>query len=251
MPTIGSAQKSLAAWHQAMAVATGGKVFTTHECSWAWQPARRRLVLLFPENATEAGLRPGLAEGTRLGARRIEAWINSGAGGTGLHQAGFRDASQISWHAGTPSPQWERWNGRVRLGIDVPEAKGPDALELKVANLWRDPQAAGLTAGHPALRRVEHASARTLEGDLVGRAFAQQSIGGEVALYGLAVAGSRRREGVGTALLHALAHGMTNPLALEAGTDPELIAAGSPGSAEFFEASGMRLLGRGRHMVLR
>ena len=71
MTTIASAQEALSHWHQALAVATGGKIFTTHGCSWAWQPVRRRLVLLFPENPEPAGLRPALAEGMRLGARRV------------------------------------------------------------------------------------------------------------------------------------------------------------------------------------
>ena len=251
MTTIGFAQDALSHWHQAMAIATGGKLFTTHGCSWAWQPARGRLVLLFPAHAQEAGLRPGLAEGTRLGARRVEAWVNSGAPSGPLEAAGFSDAAQISWHAGELVGPEEPWNGRVRLGTEIPEARGADAKELQVANLWRDPAAAGLSAGHPALRRIEQATARTLEGDLVGRAFAQQALGGQLAIHGLAVASEQRRKGVGSALLNGLARGMVNPLGLEEDTPIELIAAASPSSAPFFEANGMRLLGRGRHLVLR
>jgi ribosomal protein S18 acetylase RimI-like enzyme len=249
--TISFAQDALSHWHQALAIATGGKVFTTHGCSWAWQPARARLVLLFPAHAQEAGLRPGLAEGTRLGARRVDAWVNSGAPSGPLEAAGFTDAAQISWHAGELVSPAEPWDGRVRLGSDIPEATGADAAELKVANLWRDPASAGLSAGHPALRRVEQATARTLEGDLVGRAFAQQALGGQLAIHGLAVSPEYQRSGVGSALLYGLARGMVNPLGLEQPGQVELIAAASPRSAKFFEANGMRLLGRGRHMLLR
>ncbi|UXN30950.1 hypothetical protein [Glutamicibacter sp. M10] len=78
MTTIASAQEALSHWHQALAVATGGKIFTTHGCSWAWQPVRKRLILLFPENPEPSGLRPALAEGQRLGARRVEAWLMLG-----------------------------------------------------------------------------------------------------------------------------------------------------------------------------
>ena len=251
MTTISFAQETLTQWHEAMAIATGGKLFTTHGCSWAWQPSRRRLVLLFPRHAQEAGIRPGLAEGTRLGARRVEAWVNSGAPAGGLQSAGFTDSAQISWHAGELVSPAELWPGRVRLGTDVPEASGADARELNVANLWRDPAAAGLSAGHPALRRIEQATARTLDGDLVGRAFAQQALGGQLAIHGLAVGASHRRQGVGSALLHGLARGMVNPLGLDEESSIELIAAASPRSAPFFEANGMRLLGRGRHLVLR
>lgn len=251
MTTISFAQETLSHWHQAMAMATGGKIFTTHECSWAWQPARGRLVLLFPLHAKTAGIRPGLAEGARLGARRVEAWVNSGAPADALKDAGFTDAAQISWHAGELLSPVESWDGRVRLGSDIPEAAGADAKELQVSNLWRDPARAGLSAGHPALRRIEQATARTLEGDLVGRAFAQQALGGQLAIHGLAVGAAHRRQGVGSALLHGLARGMVNPLGLDEQSHIELIAAASPTSAEFFEANGMRLLGRGRHMILR
>jgi ribosomal protein S18 acetylase RimI-like enzyme len=249
--TISFAQEALSHWHQAVAIATGGKLFTTHGCSWAWQPARARLVLLFPAHAQEAGLRPGMAEGTRLGARRVDAWVNSGAPSGPLEAAGFSDAAQISWHAGELVGPVEPWDGRVRLGTDIPEAVGPDAKELQVANLWRDPATAGLSAGHPALRRVEQATARTLEGDLVGRAFAQQAFGGQLAIHGLAVSPAHRRLGIGSALLNGLARGMVNPLGLDEDSSIELIAAASPRSAPFFEANGMRLLGRGRHLVLR
>ena len=153
-----------------------------------------------------------------------------------------------------PENCWAReepWDGRVRLGTDIPEASGADARELQVANLWRDPAAAGLSAGHPALRRIEQATARTMEGELVGRAFAQQAFGGQLAIHGLAVSPSHRRVGIGSALLNGLARGMVNPLGLDEHTLIELIAAGSPRSAPFFEANGMRLLGRGRHLVLR
>lgn len=251
MTTISFAQEALSHWHQAVAIATGGKLFTTHGCSWAWQPARARLVLLFPAHAQEAGLRPGLAEGSRLGARRVDAWVNSGAPSGPLEAAGFSDAAQISWHAGELAGRQEPWDGRVRLGSDIPEAVGPDAKELQVANLWRDPVTAGLSAGHPALRRVEQATARTLEGTLVGRAFAQQAFGGQLAIHGLAVSPAHRRLGIGSALLNGLARGMVNPLGLEEESAIELIAAASPRSAPFFEANGMRLLGRGRHLVLR
>ncbi|MGX1748394.1 GNAT family N-acetyltransferase [Glutamicibacter protophormiae] len=251
MTTIASAQEALSHWHQALAVATGGKIFTTHSCSWAWQPVRRRLVLLFPENPEPAGLRPALAEGMRLGARRVEAWVNSGADATQLKSAGFSDNAQVSWHAGPLAIPMDRWEGKIRLGNNVPEATGADAAELAVTNLWREasPQ---LSSGHPALRRVEHAVARTEEGNIVGRGFAQQGLSGQLMIHALAVGSDFRRQGIGTALLHGLSRSMINPLAPAEDEGPtELIAAATHSSADFFTANGLKLLGRGRHMVLR
>ncbi|MCW4464760.1 GNAT family N-acetyltransferase [Glutamicibacter sp. MNS18] len=251
MTTIASAQDALTHWHQALAVATSGKIFTTHGCTWVWQPVRKRLLLLFPENPEPAGLRPALAEGRRLGARRVEAWINSGVSSEHLVGAGFTDNAQVSWHAGLLAIPHEQWKGKIRLGPNVPEATGPDARELEVINLWRN-QETGLRSGHPALRRIEHAVARTEENEIVGRGFVQQGLTGQLMVHSLAVSPSHRRQGVGTALLHGLSRSMINPLNPLDDTEPqELLAAATPRSAEFFTANGLRLLGRGRHLVLR
>ena len=251
MTTIASAQEALSHWHQALAVATGGKIFTTHGCSWAWQPVRKRLILLFPEHPEQAGLRPALAEGHRLGARRVEAWVNSGADAAELKATGFSDNAQVSWHAGPLAIPMDRWAGKIRLGNNVPEAAGADAAELNVTNLWRE-TSSQLSSGHPALRRVEHALARTDEGEIVGRGFAQQGLGGQLMVHSLAVGKEHRRHGVGTALLHGLSRSMINPLSPPDEEVPlELLAAATPSSADFFSANGLKLLGRGRHMVLR
>ncbi len=251
MTTIASAQEALSHWQQALAVATGGKIFTTHGCSWAWQPVRKRLILLFPEHADSAGLRPAFAEGMRMGARRVEAWVNSGSDAAGLKDAGFTDNAQIAWHAGRLAIPMERWEGKIRLGNNVPEATGADAAELKVTNLWRDPSSQ-LSSGHPALRRVEHALARTEEGDIVGRGFVQQGLNGQAMVHSLAVGKGHRRQGVGTALLHGLSRSLINPLdPPDEDATQELLAASPPSSADFFSANGLRLLGRGRHMILR
>lgn len=251
MTTIASAQDALTHWHQALAVATGGKIFTTHGCSWVWQPVRKRLLLLFPEHPEPAGLRPGLAEGRRLGARRVEAWLNSGAPSEHLLDAGFTDNAQVSWHAGYLAIPHEQWKGKIRLGPNVPEASGADAKELEVTSLWRNLET-GLSSGHPALRRIEHAVARTEENEIVGRGFVQQGLEGQLMVHSLAVAPSHLRQGVGTALLHGLSRSMINPLNPMDDTEPvELLAAATPRSAEFFTHNGLRLLGRGRHLIMR
>jgi len=102
------------------------------------------------------------------------------------------------------------------------------------------------------LRRIEHAVARTEENEIVGRGFVQQGLEGQLMVHSLAVAPSHQRQGVGTALLHGLSRSMINPLNPMDDTEPvELLAAATPRSAEFFTHNGLRLLGRGRHLIMR
>ncbi|MGV2958945.1 GNAT family N-acetyltransferase [Glutamicibacter sp. AGC13] len=181
----------------------------------------------------------------------MEAWVNSGAHADELRATGFSDNAQVSWHAGPLAIPMDRWTGKIRLGNNVPEATGADAAELNVTNLWRE-TSTQLSSGHPALRRVEHALARTDEGEIVGRGFAQQGLNGQLMVHSLAVGKEHRRHGVGTALLHGLSRSMINPLSPPDDEVPqELLAAATPSSADFFSANGLKLLGRGRHMVLR
>lgn len=254
MATILGAQSAFRAWQETVAEATGGRVFTTHGCSWVWHPARRRLMLLFPDRPDAAGLRPGLAEGNRLGATEVSVWMNAAADASALRGFGFTDAPPILWHAGQPEASRNPWDGRVRVGDPVPEATGADAEELQVAGL-------------PG-RRVVHATARTADGVLVGRGFAQHASGGRLALHGLAVAGAERGHGIGRALVAALASSPatsenTAEDARDEGTAEdardegagrertELVLGCSPGAGGFFAACGLRLIGRGRHLLLR
>jgi hypothetical protein len=237
--TIAGAQSAFAAWQQAVAGATGGKVFTTHGCTWVWHPARGRLMLLFPHAPDPAGLRPGLAEGTRLGAREVSVWLNAGADGSALGAFGFSDASPVLWHAGRLDNVGTPFAGQVRLEADVPEARGADAAELRVAVAWRGGGRGNPDA--PGRRRVEHAAARGQDGRLVGRGFAQETESGETALHGLAVAASSRRQGAGRAIATVLADEFS----------PDVVAGAPPGGAAFLTACGLQLIGRGRHLLLR
>lgn len=234
MTTIAGAQAAFADWNRSLAAATGGREFTTHGCQWVWQPSRERLVLLFPARPEAAGLRPGLAEGTRLGAREVHVWLNAAARDTDLVDLGFRDAPPVFWHAGgfddvaTEASQRQGWDGAVQLTPDLPEATGPDHDELAIV----DP-------GH-----IEHAVARTRTGEVAGRGMAYRHDGGDVSVHALAVGPSSRRRGVGTALMAALAR----PLG-SIGSPDQLLAASTPGASAFFRANGMDLIGKGRHLV--
>ncbi|GAA3690801.1 hypothetical protein GCM10023081_30320 [Arthrobacter ginkgonis] len=103
MSTIARAQRAFEAWLDDLAEATGGKHFTTFGCRWVWLPTRRRLMLLFPDAPAAAGLRPGLAEGARLGAVEVHAWLNAGVRGHELEDLGFTEQAPLLWHAGIPT----------------------------------------------------------------------------------------------------------------------------------------------------
>lgn len=235
MTTVAGAQRAFAQWQIALAASTGGREFSTHGCTWVWQPARRHLVLLFPERPEPAGLRPGLAEGARLGASEVHVWMNAAARGTALENMGFREAAPVFWHAGAlvdvvrTDTAAASWDGSVRLEPDLAEASGPDREEM------------ALVAGD----RIVHATARTGDGELAGRGFARLTDSGDIALHSLAVGAGFRRHGVGTALLHTLADALVPRT-----TDGNLVAASSPGGSGFLRANSLDLLGKGRHLVL-
>ncbi|GAA3693946.1 hypothetical protein GCM10022377_03210 [Zhihengliuella alba] len=270
MGGISAAQAAQKSWLQALALASDGRVFSTHGCDWAWLPTRRRLVLLFPERVGIAGLRPALAEGARLGAARVDAWLNAATADAPLRDLGFREGAPVLWHEGALHRRaggrtaGAAWAGRVRLSPDVPEAAGRDRLELNVATHWRSSLGG---RRHPATqRRIEHAVARE-DGVLRGRVFGQFTLDGAVSVHGLAVAPAERRRGIGRALLHGLVDSLSrsNLHALEpgggtgaggeaampdGGAGARVMVAATPASAGFFDAAGLQLVGRGRLLRL-
>ncbi|MGO2004444.1 GNAT family N-acetyltransferase [Arthrobacter rhombi] len=235
MSTIAGAQRAFADWHRTLAAATGGREFSTHGCQWVWQPTRARLVLLFPTRPDASGLRPGLAEGTRLGAREVHVFLNAAARDGALTELGFRDAPPLFWHGGSPadvaaaSSDAQPWKGSIDLSSELPEATGADREEMAV-----------LQPG----RRIEHAVARGADGTLSGRGFAQLHDGGDLSIQSLAVGPSWRRQRAGTAILDALVQRLDS----EEGKG-QVLAASTPGASTFFRTNGLELLGKGRHLV--
>ncbi|MGJ9404283.1 GNAT family N-acetyltransferase [Arthrobacter sp. KK5.5] len=237
MAGILRAQAAFSAWQEAVAAATGGRVFTTHGCTWAWQPAHARLHLLFPPAPGSAGLRPGLAEGTRLGALEVSVWLNAAADASALGQLGFTDAPPVLWHAGRPHADGGSFRGGVLLGGELPEAKGAEAEGMHVV-------------GSTPAGTVQHAAARTVDGELVGRGFGMRHRNGDVSLHGLAVGAEHRRRGAGRALAAALAAALL--VADDAEDRSSAVLAGTgPAGSEFLRACGLQLVGRGRHLRLR
>ena len=277
MVTIAACQELHQDWLKSLAGATGGRTFSTHESEWVWLPARRQLVLLYPQRIAPAGIRPGLAEGMRLGAQSVSVWLNNAVSYAPLEAFGFRRGPQPMWMSAPVSAPMQYSAAPAAVDPEPAEVSGPDAEEL----------AAG--RGHP--RTGWHVTTRS-EGTLTGRAWvfvpsqqAQQeqrrlreeaeqrrqrdrtaaaadrpaagravpeeptarrkpvsgSLGG---VFGLAVGPSSRRRGYGTALLSRAA-----AVAAAAGAD-RLAVNAAPLGAELCTARGFELIGRGQQLTL-
>lgn len=234
MTTIAGCQRLQRAWFAAMAQATGGRTFSTHGCDWIWLPARRELMLMFPTSVSPAGLRPGLAEGVRLGASIVGVWLNGAVRGQELGHFGFEQGWQ-PWWMSAPVEAVAAFSGEgAIITAEVPEFTGPLASELSVART--EP------------RKAWHATARR-EDVLVGSAYAfydgtdnPSHLGG---IFNMEVLPQYRRRGHGTALLAALAR---EAAAAGAG---ELALNATPEGYELYSQRGFGLIGRGQTWWLR
>lgn len=229
MTTIAGCQRLQRAWFAAMAQATGGRTFSTHECDWVWLPARRELMLMFPTSVSPAGLRPGLAEGVRLGARNVGVWLNGAVRGRELAAFGFEPGWQPWWMSAPVGVVTAFDSVGATITAEVPEFTGPPAAELVV------------TRSQPA--RAWHAAARWQE-RLVGSAYSfydgtdnPRCLGG---IFNMEVLPEFQRRGLGTALLSAAARE-----AAAAGAQ-ELALNATPEGYELYSRRGFELIGRGQ-----
>ena len=230
MVTIASCQRMQHAWFGALAAATGGRSFGTHESRWVWLPARRQLMLMFPDVISPDGIRPGLAEGSRLGASTVGVWLGGSVDPTPLESFGFRRGPQTCWMT-APVHAPQAWPGTAAsVEVQPPEVSGADAEELRV--------------GHSTPRQAWHIAARDAA-RMTGRAYAfypgavagLPKVGG---IFHLAVGASSRRRGFGTALLSSAA-----AAAEAAGAEQVIVNATAPGQ-DLCAARGFSLVGRGR-----
>lgn len=249
MTTIRDAQSSLTAWYGDLAAATGGRTYTSSGCQWVWLPARHRLHLMFPEKPTASSLRPGLAEGVRLGARDVYAWVNASVRPGVLEEFGFQPGPPLMWTHGLlqPTPTDKLADFNISIASSVPGAIGADVDELDVANgAWP----------------VRHALALDASGQPVGRGFARRGPSGLVSLHSIAVASDVRRRRVGTALVRRLLNefGSTDEANGESlnGADAgnsvtrlPIVAAAGPLAQPFLRSLGLQPLGVGRQLKLR
>lgn len=249
MTTIRDAQSSLTAWYGDLAAATGGRTYTSNGCQWVWLPSRNRLHLMFPDKPTASAIRPGLAEGVRLGARDVHVWLNGSVRPGVLEDFGFRPGPPLMWTHGllNPTPAGKLAEFNVSITSSVPGARGADVDELDVANgAWP----------------VRHALAVDASGQPVGRGFARRGPSGLVTLHGIAVSPEVRRRRVGTAIVRRLLSELSSShenaeltkegkTREDAATHLPIVAAGGPLAQPFLRSLGLQPLGVGRQLRLR
>lgn len=204
----------------ALATATGGRNFSTHQMKWSWLPGLGDLVARFPTEITGAGLRPALAEGARLGARMAGIWVNSAVRQGELASFGFKKAWQPWWMSCFP----ERME-------PVRQVAG---IELRVS------QSEGLPAGSWQFE------ACLTSGQNLGRAvgkcllFPSLSTPGLAGVFDMAVEPEYQRLGIGTAMLQKLGE-VANTADLS-----QLILNSTPSGFLLYQSQGFQLIGKGQ-----
>ncbi|MCU1631448.1 MAG: hypothetical protein JWM61_100 [Micrococcaceae bacterium] len=236
MVTIAQCQRLQSAWCAALATATGGKTFSTHGSTWVWLPARKELMMMFPERVSAYAVRPALAEGMRLGASSARVWLNSAVNATELGAVGFSSSWQPWWMAAPVSAVVRSDDDAAVLTTDVPDYSGPLEQELRVVR------------SQP--RQAWHAVTRDRDSGMLSGAaysFYPSGVDGLDRLGGihhLEVLPDHQRRGLATALLSATARA-----AVDAGTT-NLAVNATPQGFEFLSRRGFTLIGRGRTYAL-
>ncbi|WP_024477478.1 GNAT family N-acetyltransferase [Arthrobacter sp. CAL618] len=230
MVTIAACQRLQRSWFAALSSATGGRTFTTHGSDWVWLPARRELILLFPQEISPAGIRPALAEGVRLGAHTVGAWLGGGVKGAPLTGLGFSPGWQPWWMAAPVEEPAGYDDDAAVLSTEVPEYGGPLAQELRVVR------------SQP--RQAWHAVAR-VDGTVAGAGYSFYPSGvpglrGLGGIFNMEVLQEYQRRGLGTALLSRLAK------AAAASGAEHLALNATPQGYELYSQRGFELIGRGQ-----
>ncbi|VDR31939.1 Uncharacterised protein [Arthrobacter agilis] len=248
MVTIAQCQRLQTAWSSALASATGGKTFSTHGNTWVWLPARRELALMFPSSVSASAVRPALAEGVRLGAASVRAWLNGAVDAVELRDLGFQPSWQPWWMAAPVSAVVRHdgsaprgvggsgHDGAARLTDEVPDYSGPLAQELRVVR------------SQP--RQAWHAVSRSAgTGNITGAAYSFYPSGvaglrGLGGIHHLEVLPDHQRQGLATSLVATTARRAAAAGALD------LAVNATPQGSEFFARRGFTLLGRGKTISL-
>lgn len=236
MVSVAACQRLQSAWCAALATATGGRTFSTHGATWVWLPARRELMMMFPETVRAHAVRPALAEGARLGASSARVWLNSAVDGADLGGLGFSPSWQPWWMAAPVAAVVGSGDGAASLTTEVPDYSGPLQQELRVVR--SEPR----QAWHAVTRDPAHGN---ISG--AGYSFHPAGVAGLHRLGGihhLEVLPAYQRQGLATALLSATARA-----AGEAGAE-DLAVNATPQGYAFLSRRGFTLLGRGKTFVL-
>ncbi|WP_051427315.1 GNAT family N-acetyltransferase [Arthrobacter sp. H20] len=235
MVTIAACQRLQRSWFAAVSSATGGRTFTTHGSDWVWLPARRELILLFPQEISPAGIRPTLAEGVRIGAHTVSAWLGGGIKGSALAGLGFSPGWQPWWMAADVQSPAAYDDAGTALSTEVPEYRGPLLQELRVVR------------SQP--RQAWHAETRA-DGSIVGAGYSFYPSGvpglkGLGGIFAMEVLQEYQRRGLGTALLSRLSK------AAAASGAEHLALNATPQGYELYSRRGFELIGRGQTYQLR
>lgn len=224
MVTLADCQRTQHAWFKALAEATGGRSFATHQMEWVWLPKTREMLCMFPTSITEAGLVPALAEAQRRGALSVGVWLNAAVRAGSLAEYRFE-------------PGFQPWWMTLPLDLErmVTASENPDE-RVRV----NDP------VGQVCVldpNRAWLATAR-VDGEIAGQAYAfmppeerKKDLAG---IFDMSVDPEQRRTGLGTRMLEKLSE-----TAFDAGAAHLLLNA-TPEGQRLFKDFGFELIGKGQ-----
>lgn len=226
MATIADCQRTQHAWFKAVAEATGGRAFATHQMEWVWLPQTREMLCMFPTEITEAGLLPALAEAERRGAAVVGIWLNAAVKGKVLADYRFE-------------PGWQPWWMTLPLDLErIMDSASSDSSDDRVS--INNP------VGEVCVLEPRQAWLGTarVDGEWAGQSYVfmppherKKNLAG---IFDMNVAAEHRRTGLGTQLLNKLSE-----TAFEAGAEHLLLNA-TPEGERLYKNYGFQLIGRGQ-----
>ena len=227
--TIADCQRTQHAWFKALAEATGGRSFGTHQMDWVWLPGTREMLCMFPTAITDAGLLPALAEARRRGAAVVGVWLNAAVKGGALADHRFEPGWQPWWMTLPLDPEMHALGGAAAAGNDPDGRVRIEATADGVCSL--DPRQAWLATAH-------------ISGEWAGQSYVfvppEQGTKHLAGIFDMVVAPDHRRTGLGTALLDRLSQ-----TALDAGAEHLLLNA-TPEGQRLYSRHGFQLIGKGQ-----
>lgn len=206
-----------AGWLRQSAIAVGGKTFRTHQLEWAWNPAESTLYGFFPRAVEEAGLRPALAEATRLGAKTVGIWANAAIRVPQALKLGFETGWQPWWMTADISACTDDVDAALvtHQGLDLPD--GAWQATVRQAEDW---------VGSGTVFIPPHGVSASA-GSLAG-------------IFDMYVEESQQRQGIGGRILRSLMQRARSE-GIQA-----LVLNSTPSGERLYRAHGFELIGRGQ-----
>jgi ribosomal protein S18 acetylase RimI-like enzyme len=185
--TVADCERVQTSWFDTCARATGGEVWDDAALHWAWLPATRSLMLMFPATIPGDAVGRGLSEAYRRKAKIVGAWLGRAVDADPLGAAGFDEGWSPWWMAAAISGTQVPESNRVRLVGSAADAERGEPL---VALITERPQTNWLARANVGRRSVGHAWSH-LHGDIAG-------------VFDMAVWDKYQRRGIGTELCLAV-----------------------------------------------